>query len=219
MPMKKYLRSISILAIIVTISFSCIHEETIEKSNADNDLQKIASILQIKNDTTNFVPKFAETYGYPLWEKAVRFPSGTFDIFSVPIKNKNTSKEIESIWFFLMRNDTAYYQVLSKRNIPQNTIKQTWAFDYFTQKALKRQPSNGLKFIEETYTKTIIETEHCNHIVSYANGQMYDHGYYCWTEYGLYVEDLLYYHSTDGSGGSGFVQVQQLLNKDYTKNG
>lgn len=68
---------------------------------ADQYLQGIVSSLKQKNDSAEFVTVFVETYGYPLWKDAVAFPKGDYFTYAVPVRSRNSTSEIEAIWFFL----------------------------------------------------------------------------------------------------------------------
>lgn len=181
--------------------------------NTDMRLYSIAAQLKLKNDTTEFVSDFIEKYGYPVWDKAFRFPEKENMVYAVPIMNDIRNSEIEAIWFFIVKYGHTTYTLYSRAMANEiiellggDGIEETWMFDYFTRNILQKEPASGLIFfpIDTAETRSYslpVENElYCTHVLSWTgNGEnYYDHGYTCWS-----TNNVSYFFNESGDIGVG----------------
>ncbi len=181
---------------------SCISEEVpitdasdhfFKVSTANPDIQQIVFLLKQKNDSVEFTSKFINAYGYPMWENARSFCENKRKVYAIPVKNLNSDKEIEAIWYFSIGRTRTHYHIYTRKMADVitrqigNEVEQTWMFDYFTQYALHKKPVSGLTFINN---KANINTrswdwdseENCELIYTAECGPYEYDTYYCWTE-------------------------------------
>ena len=134
---------------------SCISEEApitdasdhfFKVSTANPDIQQIVFLLKQKNDSVEFTSKFINAYGYPMWENARSFCENKRKVYAIPVKNLNSDKEIEAIWYFSIGRTRTHYNIYTRKMADVitrqigNEVEQTWMFDYFTQYALHKKP-------------------------------------------------------------------------------
>lgn len=148
--------------------YACMQDETYTSSSnkatrffdvsglASTHIQEFAINLQLKNDSAEFVPQFIDTYGYPMWKKAVTFLTNDAQVYLVPIRSQGPNDEIKAIWYFTINSNRTHYNIYTRKMADVITrqlgdeIEQTWIFDYFTQNALHRKPASGLFFRDVT---------------------------------------------------------------------
>jgi len=164
-------------------------------------LQGIVSSLKQKNDSAEFVTVFVETYGYPFWKDAVAFPKGDYFTYAVPVRSRNSTSEIEAIWFFSVGSGRTNYHIYTRdmagamtRSVGGNGIEDTWMFDYFTRYALYKEPASHLNFLHfnKMTTRSLVAISTCGDIYYWEeDGIVIEHQ--CWTEYTV----------IGGGGGNG----------------
>lgn len=129
--------------------------------NTDMRLYSIAAQLKLKNDTTEFVSDFIEKYGYPVWDKAFRFPEKENMVYAVPIMNDIPNSEIEAIWFFIVKYGHTTYTLYSRAMANEiiellggDGIEETWMLDKIMKDCMGKALYNGLK--ESLKGKTLV---------------------------------------------------------------
>lgn len=156
---------------------------------ADFSLQRIVCSLEQKNNSTDFISEFIETYGYPLWKDAVAFFEGECFTYAVPIKDIMPNSEINAIWFFVMNDSCTNYHVYTREMAEMFTqqmgeeIEQTWMFDYFTFHTLHKEPTSGLKFEPKPMTRTTQVAMECENTVR-VEGTTIEVDVHCWSSGG-----------------------------------
>ena len=84
-----------------------------------------------------FTSKFINAYGYPMWENARSFRENGRKVYAIPVKNLNSNKEIEVIWYFSIGRTRTHYHIYTRKMADVitrqigNEVEQTWMFDYF----------------------------------------------------------------------------------------
>lgn len=209
-----------LLFTVPLIVASCIKEEALVTNASDRffnafdaqpDIQQITFLLKQKNNSVEFISKFINIYGYPMWKNARLFRENGRKIYAIPVRNQIPDKEIEAIWFFSIGSNHTRYHIYTRKMADAITrqvgdeIEQTWMFDYFTKYALHKEPTSGIVF---TKAKTPANTrswewnseQECEIIYSTSCGPYTYDTYYCWTE-----EKLREDRDTDEliDGGSG----------------
>lgn len=203
---------------------SCISEEVpitdasdhfFKVSAANPDIQQIVFLLKQKNDSVEFTSKFINAYGYPMWENARSFCENKRKVYAIPVKNLNSDKEIEAIWYFSIGRTRTHYHIYTRKMADVitrqigNEVEQTWMFDYFTQYALHKKPVSGLTFINNkanmnTRSWDWDSEENCELIYTAECGPYEYDTYYCWTEERLREDrdtDELIDGGSNGEGG------------------
>jgi hypothetical protein len=176
-------------------------ERFFDTSGSNDNLQRIAALLKLKNDTSVFVPVFVSDYGYPIWKEAYAFPEDGRYVYAVPVKSEIPGSEIESIWFFSMGKSQTNYHLYS-RGKSLDAIEGTWMFDYFTRNYLHKKPISGLilrPVVAEAGTRGFTETGHCVHAFVQAGNVEDDKGWHCWTSIDYETDPL----AGDAAGGGG----------------
>lgn len=184
-------------------------------------LEEVIGFLKEKNDSTEFISGFMDTYGYPVWHDAVYVHHETDSVLGifVPVHNKQF-REIESIWTFRLTPGKIRYYVVERKNVNEEEAK--WTFDLFTQEVLGVQPESGNIFKpvdKELVTRSTLFITHCNDIYtgSASGGLTYKYTH-CWTEilnipsFGGGgpigngdgdIDSYMYMMPYDGNGGGG----------------
>lgn len=203
-----------LLALLAWWFHACSEEEYITQSGpsgrffnasgASKHLQDISFLLKQKNDSSEFVSRFVEAYGYPLWKNAVDFSEDDKLVFAVPVRNKNSNREIEAIWFFSIGTSRTTYNIYTRGMADRITsrvgdeIEQTWMFDYFTRKALRKEPSSRLDFAPITSAPSTRGWEtRCVSASVEVGGYSDDKGTHCWMVF------LPNSFSEEGNNGEG----------------
>lgn len=155
-------------------------------------LDGVIHFLKTKNDSLDFVPRFIEKYGMPVWDNAV-YLEDDCKYLLVPFKNPS-KKEIEGIWTFKIENNNYIH---SFPVIKQKTIERDyWTFDYFTCDVLKKKPKSGLMFEDVMKTKAGLPEYKCirSRVEVELNGRIVygDWKTHCWNDtenFSLYGDD------------------------------
>lgn len=141
-----------------------------------------------------------------MWKDAVDVYEGGKACLFVPVHKKGQA-EIENIWIFQVNPPALKYFIIDKTRVDE---QNKWAFDYFTQEALKKKPKNGNRFKmdKSMSTRGWIENRHCAyeyHIGSEYEGR-YDEigvGWHCWSSWQYDSENPNMNEGGGGSGGGG----------------
>ncbi len=220
--MKRTTCQFSLFIVFLLFLSTCVREDSLttgkysrffDTTGAVPHLQMIASLLDVKNDSSNFVSDFTKAYGYPLWKDALSFRTDDRIIFAVPIKSVDLDSEIESVWFFSVGLTRTDYQIFTRREITRTIddwVEQNWVFDYFTRTILHKEPSSGLDFYPTTTIKSrtmvVIEETTCVHAFVSVGGVEDDKGWHCWTEtYEIFIATPKP-GELEGEGGSGSIE-------------
>lgn len=160
---------------------------------ADRWLQRIAAKLEQKNDSSEFTTLFVERYGYPLWRDAHKFRENGNTVFAVPVRSTAPDAEINSIWFFTLFSNHTKYRIYTRtmaerlwQKVGGDGVEETWMFDYFTQRVLRKQPRSNLRFEEVHELPSVRSSQggvewHCVHAYAGYEGAEGDLGEHCWT--------------------------------------
>lgn len=189
----------------------------------DAKIEALITMMELKNDSCEYVDEYLDMYGRPLWDSSLLFELPESSLCIVPIFT-SVDSEIESLLIYNMVGNEVSYVTFSKHNEYNKYKSDHWMFDYFTEKVQHMRPKSGLTFEPDT-TKTRawakVEIVICSHVYSgtAANPKEFDHGVECWSSGSsyTYVEDPhgdttptnsssgtgTYNPSHGGGGGSG----------------
>lgn len=241
------MRKTSLLSLFVISLFvvGCTNEDSSDSetlserffkvNSLDQNLQNIAFYLQQKNDSSDFVSKFVDVYGYPLWKDAVVFPENGNTVYAVPVKSLNFGTEIEAIWFFSIGSECTNYHIYTRkmgdtitRHVGGDGVEDTWMFDYFTRYALHKEPVSGLIF-ESVNSRGWVEEYKCVHMYAGVGDLLEDKGTHCWISDIYFFDDSTilgdsgsFYYGVDGdvgAGGGGSSSTQQGSEKANIEKG
>ena len=124
-------------------------------------IQVVINTLCKQGDLLDAVRTYRSKYGIPMWEhsKGIATSDG-FQLF-VPVFNENNPKEIRTIWYFGIYNQTLYH-FTRKRPLSDDILEEYWRYDYFTTYALGEKPKNGLIFKSKVNSRA--ESDDCDDV-------------------------------------------------------
>lgn len=124
-------------------------------------IQIVVNTLYKQRDLLDAIRTYRSKYGVPMWahSKGIATSDG-FQLF-VPVFNENNPKEIQTIWYFGIYNQTLYHFT---RNRPHSDdiLEEYWRYDYFTTYALGEKPKNGLIFKSKVNSRA--ESDDCDDV-------------------------------------------------------
>lgn len=165
----------------------------------------VINLLKLKNDSLDFVPRFVERYGMPVWDNSIYLEDSKYLL--VPFR-KPLEEEIEGVWLFgfLSNNKIHSFPVLKQKT----DMNDRWVFDYFTCDVLKKRPKSGFLF-DCPDTKGYRSITRCTYPVIIVGNVEVKQGPHCWNEW-IYIDenrgsssaDIPYCDHLDfGDGGGG----------------
>ena len=124
-------------------------------------IQVVINTLCKQGDLLDAVRTYRSKYGIPMWEhsKGIATSDG-FQLF-VPVFNENNPKEIRTIWYFGIYNQTLYH-FTRNRPLSDDILEEYWRYDYFTTYALGEKPKNGLIFKSKVNSRA--ESDDCDDV-------------------------------------------------------
>ena len=124
-------------------------------------IQVVINTLCKQGDLLDAVRTYRSKYGIPIWEhsKGIATSDG-FQLF-VPVFNENNPKEIRTIWYFGIYNQTLYH-FTRNRPLSDDILEEYWRYDYFTTYALGEKPKNGLIFKSKVNSRA--ESDDCDDV-------------------------------------------------------
>ena len=131
------------------------------KSFTTDLIQVVINTLCKQGDLLDAIRTYRSKYGIPMWEhsKGIATSDG-FQLF-VPVFNENNPKEIRTIWYFGIYNQTLYH-FTRNRPLSDDILEEYWRYDYFTTYALGEKPKNGLIFKSKVNSRA--ESDDCDDV-------------------------------------------------------
>lgn len=169
--MKKIFIQTLSFGIVLLFYASCIKDNSLETLNqkdffqhTNSQLDAIVTSLQEVEIKEPFITKFKEEYGIPLWDYSDIIADEEQVCYFVPIYHSDSPRTINTIWFFLQKNEIVTKVIIQRGNHPiLIQYEQEFMFDYLAYCIWGKDNSSGLIFksTAETRTMTAVTTLEC----------------------------------------------------------
>lgn len=175
-----------------------------EYSGSNESVAGIVSMMEQKNDSSEYVSTYSKEYGVPLWDESVWLPYDGCSLTVVPIIEKE-NQEFQTIWVFRQKGHVVDYFTYSKKNELGKYSAYYWMFDYFTQKIFHKESTNDSKILDENLNDTRFGfVEYCKVV---ATGYIHENNFVevdrreeCWFEI---IESTTVFEDAPRGGGGG----------------
>lgn len=165
--MKNKYKALLLLAFLLVLH-SCLQEDAFLFENAkdeaaatrnmggvDERVWLIEATMEKIDKEKPFMKNFCQRYGVPMWEYTDVYQEmeGEAAFFWVPLYHPDYPREIQAVWFFILKDGLLTYGPLERSNPHIQALEQEWMFDLLSFKAFGEENASGLVFKDPPQTR------------------------------------------------------------------
>lgn len=165
--MKNKYKVLLLLAFLLALH-SCLQEDAFLFENAkdeaaatrnmggvDERVWLIEATMEKIDKEKPFMKNFCQRYGVPMWEYTDVYQEmeGEAAFFWVPLYHPDYPREIQAVWFFILKDGLLTYGPLERSNPHIQALEQEWMFDLLSFKAFGEENASGLVFKDPPQTR------------------------------------------------------------------